>query len=243
MAARDGFPFSVFCTSPDLRKALKSMGFKDPIPKSPATVREIVMLYGKSIRDRQLLEIQRMKEDGIKFCATFDEWTSNKNRRFMSIILHGQGTKFWNLGLVRITGSLTSENAVTLVASKLLEHHISLRDDIICIMTDGTSVMTKIGRLSPTEQQLCLAHGTQLAVADVLYPKNRILASGSRYEDCDDDSDEEDGEDVSDPLELSSRFELESNETPTDVSHEMIAPIISKVYLTNITISSVCFGK
>ena len=43
--------------------------------------------------------------------------------------------------------------------------------DIVAIVTDGASVMTKLGRLlsGVVEQQLCLAHGTHLAITKVIY--------------------------------------------------------------------------
>lgn len=53
-----------------------------------------------------------------------------------------------------------------------------LMNEIVCIMTDGASVMTKVGKISPTDQQLCFAHGLQLAVLDVLYRKK--ICQGQR---------------------------------------------------------------
>ena len=50
--------------------------------------------------------------------------------------------------------------------------------DIICISTDGASVMTKLGRLMSeqgVEQQLCLAHGTHLAITKVLVLNIKIV--------------------------------------------------------------------
>ncbi|CAB3224184.1 unnamed protein product [Arctia plantaginis] len=37
--------------------------------------------------------------------------------------------------------------------------------------TDGASVMVKVGKLVSCYQQLCFAHGIQLAVVDILYKK------------------------------------------------------------------------
>lgn len=52
---------------------------------------------------------------------------------------------------------------------KLESNGLKLENDIVCIVTDGASVMKKVGQLISTEQQLCYAHGVQLAVLDVLY--------------------------------------------------------------------------
>ncbi|CAF4947360.1 unnamed protein product [Pieris macdunnoughi] len=43
--------------------------------------------------------------------------------------------------------------------------------DIIGMSTDGASVMVKVGKLMNCYQQLCFAHGLQLAVINVLYKK------------------------------------------------------------------------
>ncbi|GFR04600.1 hypothetical protein TNCT_172361 [Trichonephila clavata] len=43
--------------------------------------------------------------------------------------------------------------------------------DIVAKMTDGASVMKKMGRILSVDQQLCLAHGLQLVVIDALYNK------------------------------------------------------------------------
>jgi len=51
MTAKDGLPFSLFCTSVDLRRMLSS-AFKDSVlPKSPHTVREIVLGYSQSVKE------------------------------------------------------------------------------------------------------------------------------------------------------------------------------------------------
>jgi hypothetical protein len=45
--------------------------------------------------------------------------------------------RLWNLGLVRVVGSLPAEKRIELV-----------QKDIVCSATDGASVMQKVGRLS-----------------------------------------------------------------------------------------------
>ena len=49
--------------------------------------------------------------------------------------------------------------------------------DLICekiLLTDGPSVMKKIGRILTVNQQLCFAHGVQLTAIEVLYQKQDI---------------------------------------------------------------------
>ena len=64
-------------------------------------------------------------------------------------------SKFWNLGLLRINGSLPAEKCVLLLSEKL---NLSLKNNIVCLANDGAAVMQKVGKLIPVAQQLCLAH-------------------------------------------------------------------------------------
>lgn len=89
MVAKDGLPFSVFCTSADLRRAISALHLKDDLPRSPSTIRSIVMKFSQSLRAQQWKKIQENVKAGTKLCAIFDEWTSRKNRRYMYIIVTG----------------------------------------------------------------------------------------------------------------------------------------------------------
>jgi len=73
----------------------------------------------------------------------------------------------WSLDLVRIYGSMPAH--IKVLEAKLTMFGLSLSKNIVAICTDGTSVMRAVGRLLQAEQQLCYAHGIQLAVLDVLY--------------------------------------------------------------------------
>jgi len=86
MVAKDGLPFSVFSTSMDLRRALKALNFerkpKQDLPTCNKSIRSMVMKYSKEEKDKKILEVLKLKETGIKFAITFDEWTSSRNRRY-----------------------------------------------------------------------------------------------------------------------------------------------------------------
>ena len=170
MTARDGLPFRLFSSSPDMRKCLHALGFGD-VPTSPEGVRQRVMSHARKVRSFVTADLENKKKQGRRFSLTFDEWTSVRNRRYMAINVH-DCTHFWSLGLVRVHGSMPAETCVLLVEQKL-EFGLSLAGDIVCICTDGASVMTKVGKLIEAEQQLCYAHGVQLAVLDVLYRRAR----------------------------------------------------------------------
>ena len=128
------------------------------------------MDHGRRIKALMLSEIKQRRDSGQRFSITLDEWTSTRNRRYMTVNLHGRGT-FWNLGLARVEGSMPAEKCIELLDKKLAEFELNLSDDIVSICTDGASVMRKVGNLIKPKQQLCYLHGIHLAVTDVLYKK------------------------------------------------------------------------
>ena len=84
----------------------------------------------------------------------------------MNINLHARNCQFWSFGLIRITGSIPADNCIELLEQSLAQHGLDLRKDIVGIMTDGASVMKKVGRILPVNQQLCFAHRVQLGVVE-----------------------------------------------------------------------------
>lgn len=172
------------------------------LPKSANGIKTLVSEHGQAVRSFVMTELAERKANGQKFSITFDEWTSTRNRRYMIVNVHEQGKKFWRLGLIRVFGSMPAEKCIELLQAKLAMFGLSLSKDIVAICTDGASVMCKVGRLLETEQQLCYAHGIQLAVLDVVY-KNKytrmvlddagILSYGqdSDRQACDGDDDAE----------------------------------------------------
>lgn len=170
MVSKDGLPFRIFCSSSDLRDLFKAASYD--LPTSPNSIKLMVMNYGTTIKMTVIRDLLRMKENNHKFTLTFDEWTSTRNRRYINLNIHAFSQDkpiFWNLGLVRIYGSMPAEACISILNDKLSEYNLSLDDDIICITTDGAKVMVKVGNLIKPDQQLCYAHGIQLAVLDVIY--------------------------------------------------------------------------
>lgn len=152
---------------------------------------------------------------------TFGEWTSLKNKRYINVNIHRK-EEFFNLGLVRIIGSGTAEHCVKLVEGRLNSFHLNIEDDIICITTDGARVMVKVGKLVPCYQQLCYAHGVQLAIVDVLYKKKSSVQE---------DEEEENQPPTEEPLE----HELSNNEDELDSDDEdsslSVRPLLTEVEL------------
>ena len=59
-----------------------------------------------------------------------------------------------------------------IIAEKLSEFGLNLKEHIVGMVTDGAAVMEKTGWLSEVLHQICHFHGIHLAVVDVLYKKN-----------------------------------------------------------------------
>jgi hypothetical protein len=74
----------------------------------------------------------------------------------MNINVHGVGGKVWSLGLVRVSGSMPADKCVQLIEAKLRENSLSLDKDIVCVTTDGASVMTKVGKSIPRSTSCAL---------------------------------------------------------------------------------------
>lgn len=111
-----------------------------------------------------------------------------------------------------------------------------MKTDIVSIMTDGASVMTKIGKISSTYQQLCFAHGIQLAVIGVLYKnKSKVPAesvtdqlSDNKGDENDVDQESNDVDEESEDEDSDFRMEYDGDEIENDVE-ECFKPIIDKV--------------
>ena len=176
------------------------------MPKSRNTVRTLVMQYGKKVRQVVVNEMLRAKSNGKKFSLTFDEWSSIANRRYMNVNVHGVVGTVWSLGLVCVSGSMPSAKCIQLVENKLKENGLSLQNDIVCITTDGASLMTKVGKSIAAFHQLCYAHGVQLGILDVMYKKKTEVEHSAAPEGFEDES-----------------VELEMESSQSDPSNSMVA--------------------
>ena len=90
----------------------------------------------------------------------------------MCINLGMNESKVILLGMKEINESMKTENAVMMMAEKLSEFGLNLKEHIVEMVTDGTAIMEKTGRLSEVLHQICHSHGIHLAVIDVLFKKN-----------------------------------------------------------------------
>ena len=161
---------------------------------------------------------------------TFDEWASLKNRRFMNVNVHSYDNVFWNLGLVRIKGSMSAEKCITYLQNTLEEFSIAI-ENIISIITDGAAVMKKVGRLLDVNHQLCLAHGIQLSVIKVLYKRSvsdNISVENQEVAITEFEHGEDEEDDVMEDIGVFDVIE-DTLTTDSSIQHESIGAIITKI--------------
>ena len=171
LTALDRIPFKCIANSKDILQGLKARGFSPP--ETANGIKRAVFKFANAIREKLKTEIQSYIQSGGCYSASLDEYTSLKNQRYMSINLHN-GTTPISLGMVRVRGSLPAETAVELFDERLAMFDLDRMRHIVGITTDGAAVMQKMGRLSKVKQQLCLSHGTHLAVCDLVYKQPSI---------------------------------------------------------------------
>ena len=127
----------------------------------------------ESKKDITKAKIQAICGADGKFSATLDEWSSHgKKKRYLNICLHQKGYSI-NLGLETIDGSLSAEQLSEMLRNRLASFSIDFDSQIVSIVTDGCSQMTKLGRIVNVDQQLCHAHGANLAVQDTFYKQEK----------------------------------------------------------------------
>jgi hypothetical protein len=95
MVCKDGFSLNLFCTSSDLRSLFAKSGFQ--LPTSPNTIRSMVTNFANTIEADFTIKFANLKEKKQRFSLSFDEWTSQKNHRYINLNVHHKETHF-NLG-------------------------------------------------------------------------------------------------------------------------------------------------
>ena len=196
LAAKDGISYQTIENSEFIQTSLRNMGYTFPKGHGKAAKEvEKFCIEAKSIVKKK---IEKRKNQGEKFCLSTDEYTSLRNRRYININVHATGGVHYNLGLIRVVGSMPAEKMVQAIEIKLKEFDLDSSKDILCTVNDGASVMLKLGRLIPGEQQLCNAHALHLAVCDVIYKAGDPLDEDRSIEDVEHNVDETGDEDLDD---------------------------------------------
>ena len=70
---------------------------------------------------------------------------------------------------------MKSEKAIELVQGRLAKFNLNLDTDIVATITDGASVMMKVGRETCPLHIACLSHAIHLCICDVLYKEKRKI--------------------------------------------------------------------
>jgi hypothetical protein len=191
------------------------------IPRNPERIRQILFKQYEMSKLHVVSHLNKLKQSQKFFSITLDEYTSCQNQHYANVNIHCY-EDFFNLGLVFIEGSLTSEETVNLVSKRLKEFGLDLEKDVVSATTDGASVMNKFGRSIGPEHLTCMAHGIHLAVCDVLYAGRTLSGKDEEERDFFDHEDineieEEDGTDenegdVNPCLEDNKSYNEEENE-------------------------------
>ena len=166
---------------------------------------------------------------GLRFAVSFDEWTG-KNRRYLTLNVHTKDADFYNLGMVRVWASQTAETIMKLVTLRLQEFGVELHH-ITAFVTDGASIMMKLGRITPCEHIVCLSNMLHLVITDVFYKKKKTADDSDSEETEDQEQQDDDDEEEVDDNDAS----IPSLEEPLGLGEALpelagdIEPVIKKV--------------
>ena len=56
-----------------------------------------------------MMEMQQSLKSGNRFSLSLDEYSSLKHKRYLNSNVHQDKDKFWNFGMVAISGRMTAE--------------------------------------------------------------------------------------------------------------------------------------
>ena len=89
-----------------------------------------------------MMEMQQSLKSRMRFSLSLDEYLSLKSKRYLNTNVNQDKVKFWNLGMVAISGCMTADKTVE-VENKLSEHSLSISKHIAAVVTDGASALAK----------------------------------------------------------------------------------------------------
>ena len=135
--------FIKFHKSFDLRRLLKQAGYNVPKWNS---YKNLVIKYAEKLHKKFAIKLVNVMTSDGTFSVTFDEWTLCWNWRYSNLSLHSNQNQFWNLGVIRIVGCMTTEKCIE-IAKRRLEYFQVHFDRIVGITTNFLAVMVKIIKL------------------------------------------------------------------------------------------------
>ncbi len=143
LSALDRIPFSVIASSEQINLGLVARGFSNA-PKTRQNVKNMIYEFYCQVREKIKNQIKVRLLAGERFSLSSDQYTSKRNRRYMTLNVHFSDGNYTTLGVSRITKTFTAEAALELHIAKLSEFSINVQTDIIALVTDGASTMVKL---------------------------------------------------------------------------------------------------
>ena len=115
---------------------------------SPNTIRAKVAEFYQKAKDEVKQHLAKMKVDGVHFSLTFDERSVINSKRYMTINIHGTYPSWHNLGMIRVWDRSQHRFSLKIVELLLVEFGVAIDADIVAMVTDGASIMKRVGRLA-----------------------------------------------------------------------------------------------
>ena len=121
MACVDGFSINAITNSTFIRNSFIEKGWH--LPKAHRGVMKLVYDEYENCKKLMILGLERRVKAGSRFAISLDEYTSQSNKRYLTVNLHELGT-YWNLGMVPINESMPASVAVKLMTHLLQDFNI-----------------------------------------------------------------------------------------------------------------------
>lgn len=120
LAAKDGLTIRQITRSQYIRACLAKDFPNRTIPKNEGDMIALIEIFYEREKDQVKRKLSSLKEKGVKFSATLDEWTSLQNLRYINVNLHYSvgysEAKYVNLGMIKIDISCPADLMITLVS-------------------------------------------------------------------------------------------------------------------------------
>jgi hypothetical protein len=115
LAAQDCLSFSTIAQSKEIQLGLQARGLENR-PRSRQQVAKMVHDKANQVRQEISQQVQEQVDQDKRFSLTTDEYTSGRNRRYMTINVHLPAGLIHSLGLIRVHGSMPAEKAFELAS-------------------------------------------------------------------------------------------------------------------------------
>ena len=185
----NGFSIHSMGKSKFFRESLSANGFR--LPSSDSSVINLIHSEYNDIQREIMAEIEIKVKANTRFSMTVEDYTSVRCRRYMNINVHYQNDVM-SLGLIRMLESCGAVKILQLLEKQLADFGITnMQTSVVSIVSDGASVMKKLGKISQHNHQPCYAHGVHLAVCDALCKNRSVTHTVGEDYDYDNDQDKE----------------------------------------------------